>query len=201
VTDQAQRTPGAGGRHRHKHRGVNGPGGVTYSAGSTLTWLVGGMSSPAARKPWTASAGTGHLPNGPVVTGQADQKYASTEAALSSSLSRGVSEPQARIEPVPCFWSGLVPVGVVVSLRRALGGCRAVGPECRGGVSLARSGPPSGRACPRCEETTSPRPARTFPSPCLRSGAGVWGRRTGRRRLGVLAWCSTGLKLVIGRRG
>ena len=29
-------------------------------------------------------------------------------------------------------------VGVVISLRRALRGCRAVGSECKGGVSLAR---------------------------------------------------------------
>ena len=40
-------------------------------------------------------------------------------------------------------------------LAAPLWGCRAVGPECKGGVSLARSGPPSGRACPRREETTS----------------------------------------------
>jgi len=37
------------------------------------------------------------------------------------------------------FGRGLVPVGVVVSLRRALGGCWAAGPEGKGGVSLARS--------------------------------------------------------------
>jgi hypothetical protein len=34
-------------------------------------------------------------------------------------------------------------------------GCRGAGLECKGGVPLARSGPPSGRACPRPEEKTT----------------------------------------------
>ena len=56
-----------------------------------------------------------------------------------------------------CRWwntSSTMQVGGCL-LAAPLWGCRAVGPECKGGVSLARSGSPSGRACPRCEETTS----------------------------------------------
>jgi hypothetical protein len=55
-------------------------------------------------------------------------------------------------------------------LAAPLWGCRAVGPECKGGVSLARSGPPSGRACPRREETTNLVIFPSSPKRCRGSG-------------------------------
>jgi hypothetical protein len=94
-----------------------------------------------------------------VVAGcQTDQDRALAGAALSScDAAFGCPSGEHAVDILSPVWLGSCPGWGWSSPRGApFRGCRAVGPEGKGGVSLARSGRPSGRACPRCEQTISP---------------------------------------------